>query len=356
MAHRFSIKEVARQAGISTATVDRVIHNRANVSARTRKTVEQAIAALSRQEMQIASKGRQLFFDFVIEAPARFCKEVKAAAEAEMTTNGVAVSRPRFVTQEIMSEDEVVETLRKIAKRGSHGLCIKARDVPAVRQAVNAVVSAGIPVVTLVTDLKDTTRMSYIGLDNMSAGQTAAYLVGAKIEQDSGVVLATRSNEAFLGEEERASAFVQALSLSHPHLDVVSVSGGAGMHHGTTKHIQAVLPQIASLRAVYSMGGGNRAILDVLHANRLSPEVFVGHDLDRDNRDLLSDRKIDFLLHHDLRLDVRRVFAKFLNHHRLGHLSPASDISAVQVVTPFNVPPAVRFGAAGSLSESETSL
>ncbi|MGB4111442.1 MAG: LacI family DNA-binding transcriptional regulator, partial [Yoonia sp.] len=35
MTHRFPIKEIAAQAGLSTATVDRVINMRPNVSAQT---------------------------------------------------------------------------------------------------------------------------------------------------------------------------------------------------------------------------------------------------------------------------------------------------------------------------------
>jgi len=36
MTHRFPVKEIARQAGVGPATVDRVLHARANVSPQTR--------------------------------------------------------------------------------------------------------------------------------------------------------------------------------------------------------------------------------------------------------------------------------------------------------------------------------
>ena len=44
MTHRFPIKEIALQAGLSTATVDRVMNGRAHVSPQTRRRVEDAIA------------------------------------------------------------------------------------------------------------------------------------------------------------------------------------------------------------------------------------------------------------------------------------------------------------------------
>lgn len=177
MTHRFPIKEIARQAGLSTATVDRVLNERAHVSPQTKLRVTTAIEELRAQEAQLAARGRRLFFDFVVEAPSRFSREVKAAAEAVLPQIGTAVCRPRFLLQEIMEEDEVVGALKRIMKRGSHGVCLKARDTARIRKAVKKLTAAKIPVVTLVTDVRDADRLAYVGLDNAGAGRTAAYLI-----------------------------------------------------------------------------------------------------------------------------------------------------------------------------------
>lgn len=47
MAHRFLMKQVAQQAGVSLATVDRVIHRRPGVRQQTRIRVEQALYELT---------------------------------------------------------------------------------------------------------------------------------------------------------------------------------------------------------------------------------------------------------------------------------------------------------------------
>ena len=69
------------------------------------------------------------------------------------------------------------ESLAAIARRGSDGVILKAPDDPRVAEAVDALASTGIPVVTFVTDLPFSRRVAYVGLDNRSAGATAAYLV-----------------------------------------------------------------------------------------------------------------------------------------------------------------------------------
>ncbi len=338
MTHRFPIKEIARQAGLGPATVDRVLNNRAHVSQQTKRRVAMAIEELTGQEAQLAARGRRLFFDFVIEAPTRFSREVKAAAEAVLPKIGTAVCRPRFISQEIMTEEEVVATLIRILKRGSHGVCLKARDTAKVRDAVNRLSEARIPVVTLVTDISAPARLCYVGLDNAGAGRTAAYLIAKVVGDAKGTVLATRSHERFLGEEERETAFTRTLTDRCPHLRIVNLQGGSGVHFETAKLLSGIMGNIHELRAVYSMGGGNRSILDTLAHHGQRPAVFVAHDLDQENRNLALNHRLDFILHHDLQSDMKNAFNAFLAYHQLLGAPVSAPISTVQVLTPENIP------------------
>lgn len=339
MTHRFPIKEIALQAGLSTATIDRAINGRVHVSPQTRARVQAAIAELETQEAQLAARGRRMFFDFVIEAPARFSREVQSAAQSVLPQIGAAVCRPRFLTQEIMEDGDGAAALARIAKRGSHGVCLKARDLPETRAAVERLAAAGIPVVTLVTDIRTPARTAYVGLDNQSAGATAAYLLARTLGDRSGTVLAIRSNDQFLGEEEREMAFTGALSENCPNLSIMKLSGGGGVPYETSRMVRRVTGQLRDLRAVYSMGGGNRTILGLLRQNRCPPEIYIAHDLDRENRALIERGDISFILHHDLKADMQNVFQAFLSHHKLVAGGPGATVSNVQVITPMNVPP-----------------
>ena len=342
MTHRFPIKEVARQSGLSTATVDRVINKRANVSPQTRTRVVAAISELEGQEAQLAARGRRMFFDFVIEAPTRFSREIQMAAEQVLPRIASAVCRPRFQAQEIMSEDYVNTALSRIAKRGSHGVCVKVRDLPSIRSAVDQLIAASIPVVTLVSDLNTTKRISYVGLDNQSAGHTAAYLIAKTIGDSDGTVLTSRSQDQFLGEEEREVAFKVTLNRLCPNLRIIDASGGSGMHFETSRIIKSTVAGLEQIRGVYSMGGGNMAILNALEQNGSLPDVFVAHDLDGDNRQLLEDGRLTYVLHHDLGVDLQNVFQAFLHHHKIMPIPPHTAISPIQVVTPENIPPLKR--------------
>ena len=80
----FSLKQIALQAGVGLATVDRVLHGREGVSPSMRRRVEQALRELGRQSEQTVLAGRKFMIDLVMEAPRRFTQLVAEALEAEM--------------------------------------------------------------------------------------------------------------------------------------------------------------------------------------------------------------------------------------------------------------------------------
>ncbi|CAB3800243.1 LacI family DNA-binding transcriptional regulator [Paraburkholderia caffeinilytica] len=338
MAHRFLIKEIALQAGVGVATVDRVLNGRAHVREHTRKRIEQAIKELEKQELQLATTGRKLMIDVVVEAPARFADEIKDALEAELPGMHPVVFRPRFLMRETMTTAEVVEALHSIGRRGSHGIFLKARDVPEIAEAIGELQRRGIPVATIFTDIPLSGRIAYAGLDNRVAGATAAYLLAQWLSPQPGNILITMSDERFRGEEEREISFRRALRIRYPQLTLVDASGGHGLDTQTEAQVQKVLATHVNIAAVYSMGGGNVAILRALEAQQQSPVCFIGHDLDRDNVRLLREGKVQAILHHDLRQDMRSACQHIMHFHKLLPASAVSPSSSVVVVTPENIP------------------
>ena len=85
--------------------------------------------------------------------------------------------------------------------------------------------------------------------------------------------------------------------------------------------------------------GGNRATVEAFAAQGRTYRVFVAHDLHEHNLALLHDGHLSAVLHHDLRQDMRHACQVIMQAH--GALSglPRSWHSAIQVVTPYNLPP-----------------
>ena len=333
MAHRYKVREIAQQAGLSEATVDRVLHQRPGVRENTVAEVNQAIADLDKQRAQLRLNGRRYLVDVVMQTPRRFSDAFRAAVEAELPAFAPAMLRARFHLWESGSTDQMVDTLDRI--RGSHGVVLKAQDEPEVAEVVDRLVRSGVPVVTYATDVPASARCAYVGIDNHGAGVTAAYLVQQWLADDPADVLITLSRTVFRGEGEREVGFRSGLRNSGR--TIVEVSESDGIDATNERLVLEALEAHPEVRAVYSVGGGNTATVAAFDTLGRDCRVFVAHDLDADNRRLLREGRISAVLHNGLRADARLALRLILQERGALPVEPVRPVP-IQVITPYNIP------------------
>lgn len=338
------VRDIAEQSGLSEATIDRVLHGRRGASPRAVQAVEQAVLDLDRQQSQLRLAARTVLLDVVIQAPPRFSSAVRSALEDELPALRPAAVRARFHLRENADVDAAVAVLDGLGRRGRlcHGVILKAPDDPRVAAAVDRLSERGIPVVTLVTDVRDSARVAYVGLDNGAAGATAAYLVAQVLGDRPGDVLLTLSRSAFFGERERADAFTAALSHLAGHRSVHTITDSDGLDATMGALVSDLLVGQPAVRAVYSVGGGNRAIAEAFTTAGRPSTVFIAHDLDEDNLALLRSGALTAVLHHDLHADMRNGVRQVMRAHRLLRGAPTSVAANVEVVTAYNIPPRIH--------------
>ena len=176
-----TLRDIARQAGVSLATVDRVLHNRPGVRPDTVRRVKDAIARNSFQPHVAAAelaRGRARRFAFVMPSgPNLFMQQIQSYL-GEM---GAWLSARRLAV-EIVATDVFDGSVLAASLEGLvgdyDGVAVVALDHPSVRAAIDDLVAGGTKVVTLVSDVPSSRRHHYIGIDNIAAGRTAGALVG----------------------------------------------------------------------------------------------------------------------------------------------------------------------------------
>jgi LacI family transcriptional regulator len=273
-----------------------------------------------------------------MQAPERFTSAVRNALEAVLPSLRPAAVRSRFHFREICPTDELVATLDRIRTRGSQGVILKAPDLPEMVAACSRLAGAGIPVVTLVTDVPGSQRLAYIGMDNRAAGATAAYLMGQWLGDRQGNILVTLSRDFFRGEEEREMGFRSAMRSRYPDRSLVEIDNSDGLDETMRGLVLAALESDPAINAVYSIGGGNMATVEAFASAGRSYSVFIAHDLDQDNTRLLRGGRISAVLHHDLSQDMRQACHAILQAHKALPGAAHPWPSNIHVITPYNMP------------------
>lgn len=297
---RVTVHDVAHQAGVSLATVDRVLNQRSGVRAKTIEKVEQAIRALGfRRDVSasLLARARDINLHFILPEGANQFMANLAAAITEQTARATA-ERMHITTHFVPAFDgnSLSALLDVLGSEECDCAIIVAPDDPLVRQAVNAAVARQISVLTLVSDLPDTARAHFIGIDNRAAGRTAAALMGRFNPTPGAIGLVIGSLE-LADHRDRYDGFREVFANEFPHLDLIGPAEGFDEKGMTKSAVAGLIAEYPDIVGLYSMGAGNAGLIDALNVTGRAGRIkVIVHELTPSTRDALKSGTIDVVL------------------------------------------------------------
>jgi LacI family transcriptional regulator len=318
---RTTLEDVARQAGVSLATVDRVLNRRPGVHAQTVERVHAAVSQLNYRPDRLAARlarGRVHRFSFVLPTGHNAFmqaleKEVLATAE-RFAEERVQIS----ITHVDVFDGEVLAAALERLRGTVDGIAVVALDHPSVREAINELTNAGVTVVTLVSDVPRASRAHYVGVDNSAAGRTAASLLGRFLGGAGGKVGLIAGSVALRDHIERQLGFEQVMSRDFPHLAVLPVREGRDEDQRAEALCRALLAENPDLVGIYNIGAGTAGVVAALEdTGRTKDVVLVAHDLTAFNRRHLIRGTIDAIINQDAGHEARSA-ARLLLAEREG--------------------------------------
>src|SRR5271166_3295399 len=207
---RLTLNDVAREAGVSTATVDRVLNKRSGVRGRTREIVVDTARRLGYiSETPIAldeAAAAPIRLHFVLPMGTNmFVRALQQQLEMQgAARRGLEV---RIDAIEGFNPDRLARALAELESQ-AHGVGIIALDHPTVREAIRRLSEVGVKVVTLVSDILHVPRVAYVGIDNRAAGRLAGYVLGRLLcASEPRKVALFAGSLSYRGHEEREMGF-----------------------------------------------------------------------------------------------------------------------------------------------------
>ncbi|NVD39814.1 LacI family DNA-binding transcriptional regulator [Ensifer sp. HO-A22] len=294
MSNRPTIADLARAAGVSVATVDRVLNGRHPVREETARRVYDAAkgigyhaVGLLRQRVFedlpqyrlgfLLQKPQQAFYQFV-------AKEMENAALALSTVR--AVPQVEFVANS--TPTGITEKLRAMAAR-NQAIALVAPDYPAVTTVVEELKERGIPIFSLLSDFAAGVREGYVGLNNHKVGRTAAWMI-AKAAKRPGKVAAFVGSHRFLGHELREIGFRSYFREHAPDFEVLDTMVNLDTAEITHEATLNLLQRHPDLTGFYVCGGGMEGAISAIREEKLEGKLIaVVNELTPESRAALAD-------------------------------------------------------------------
>lgn len=335
-----TLSDVARAAGVSLATADRVLNRRPGVRLATVEKVEAAMAALSfERHPGAAALARRARFRVAALLPRGgnpFIEELRAELEraarrpaARALDLGIAdvdTFDPERLGAEIVGAAEAHEAILMV------GL-----DHPSVARAIDAAAAKGVPVVTLVSDVPGSARAHYVGIDNRAAGRVAAALAGRFSGPEPRSLAVLLGARALRDHHDRLDGFQEVLAARFPQLTLAAVMEGQDDPALTQEAVRRFLRRSAPPAAIYSAGAGNAGLVAALSEFDLRPLV-IAHELTSETRPLIESGAIDVLIVQDPGHEARsalRALSALLTGTRLDE---AQERIRIEILLKDNLP------------------
>lgn len=312
---RPTIADLAKAAGVGTATVDRVLNGRPNVREETVRRVHEAAekigyhgANIIRQRMLsdkavfrlglILQKSRHYFYQEnlrIFEAQARAC----TLRRVEITAKFLDDLTPENLADLLMSMRGRVDAV------AATGL-----DHHLVTQAVQELRGAGIPVYSLLSDFAQGVRDSYFGTNNLKVGRMAGWFV-SRLARAPGKVGLFIGGSRFHGHELRETGFRSYFRDTAPQFQLLETQINLETRKLTYEATVNLLSRHEDLAGLYCAGGGMEGAIQAVREMRKPGEVvLIVNELTPDSQSGLRDGTLGVVLG----TPVRQIAADLILH------------------------------------------
>lgn len=289
MARRPGMAALAAAAGVSVATVDRLLNGREQVSAATRTLVLEAALRIGHPAAARLMAGGGVsvptirFGVLLHKQGQEFYQNMAAEFRAAMALLPGVKGQMELDFAASQSPSEVAGLLRAMAGR-CDVIAATAVNHPEITATVEELRARGVPVFSLLSDFAQGVRAGYVGLNNLKVGRTAAWMISLSAK-GAGKVALIVGGARWHGHDLRETGFRTFLREERPDLDVLDTIVNLETRQLTLETTRGLLNRHPDLRGIYVAGGGMEGAIAALQQARKPGEVaLVVNELTTESR------------------------------------------------------------------------
>lgn len=308
-------KDLARVAGVSLATIDRVLNDRPGVKAKTKNAVEEAIQNLGFERNHAAAAlSRNRYFKFIFALPSAqgdFVMQIKKSVEEIESMGFGSMTRYEILNIDETAPHEVATALSKLSDNNCDGLAIMAIEHPEIRDAITRLTERGVPVISLVSYQSASKVSAFVGIPNLQAGQTGGRLMLRFQSQLAGsiAVITTTISSNDSVERRRGADLIFS---TQDKFRLLPTTEHFNDPHRADDIIRRLISNTSDLRGIYIMGSEARLPVEALTRYAKNKNlVIIAHELTEFTKEHLTRGYLDAVISqntgHLVRSCVRRL-------------------------------------------------
>ncbi|MDQ1900504.1 LacI family DNA-binding transcriptional regulator [Paracoccus sp. WLY502] len=302
---KVTLDKVAQAAGVSLATVDRVVNRRGGVSAD--------------KEAAILAAARRLGLDRSLRVTPTAAKRIAVLIQPPSNPfhaqlrQGIEQARAIHRDLNLLFQVEWIDPAQpdRIAARiarasaWADGMILTVPAAPQIVAAIEAL-PARIPVVTMADDVPAASRAAFVGPDDRQSGRVAGDLMGYLIGQDGGDTLVLIGRFDMPGHGARSGGFIDVLAERHPAIRVCEVRETHEDKATAATLALRVARANPDLRGIYLCTTGCSELVAALAPIRQTrPIAILTHELTPQRRALLKTRQVQAIIDQKPVLEAR---------------------------------------------------
>lgn len=339
---RPTVNDIAKEAGVSLATVDRVLNARPGVRAKTMVRVTEAIERLGYvRDVAAANLARRRSYRVAFVLPdsgTAFVQALRGAIEAAAGLAAFDRTVAEIVTVPAFDPTATVRALA--ALEGVDGVALMAPETPQVRDAIGRLSASGTPVVALVSDQPNSARTRFVGINNLAAGRTAGQLIGRFAARPRATVIAVAGSMMARDQMERRLGFDEVMLRWFPGVTVLPSVEGRDDSDIVAERLAAALAAHPEVDAIYALGAGHRGLVRTLRTLGLADRItVVAHELTPAARAALEDGTLDAVITQDVGHIARSALRVLRSAIDGTPLDPGQEQIRIEILLRENLPP-----------------
>jgi LacI family transcriptional regulator len=297
------IREIARRAKVSIATVDRVLHKRTGVSAKTKDRINKIIADLDYQPnlmaRRLASRKVTRLITLIpksSEESSFWAAPLKGIeqAETELLQFGVNVVKVFFDQDDIESFNKQT---KYILKNKPDGVLLAPSFLEQAKPFLRQCKNLKIPFVFINSDIPGEESLCYIGPNLYKSGYLAANLVSYLVNKTDEILLVHISKEIdnhyhLLRKEEGFRAYFKE---NHLSIKIIKSDIRPKDNHSVEREIGAILSGNKNLKLIFVTNSRVSSVAGYLKKSGRDI-LLIGYDYLSENIEFLNEGVINFLI------------------------------------------------------------